>query len=488
MCYRRKFLNINLYLVKCKLRQKFSYYEYMKKLKIDFYNAQKVHFIGIGGVSMSALSVFLKNSGLKVSGSDLTENEFTKKLESFGIRVYIGHKAENIETADLVVYNSAIKLKNPELQCAIKKYIPIIERNKLLHEIAKNFKNVIAVSGCHGKTSTTALISEIFYKCNKNPTMHLGGTSSFFNSNFVIGRNKYFITEACEYKRNFLSLKPDAGIILNVDLDHTDYYSDLEDIKSAYFQFAKNIKPKGVVILNRDDKNSSFDIKHKSVGILNDAEYTAKNITDNGGKFGFDLYKKKKFMGGVQLNVFGYHNIYNALFSFAVCDYFKLNSKKIIKAINEFLGVKRRFESVGKINGALLISDYAHHPDEIKAAIFSAREISKDVVCVFQPHTYSRTKKFLHNFSQSFSGCDLILCDVYAAREKEDKQVLEKLAAECNKFAKSVKRVQKEDAYKYLNKNVYKGVILVLTAGDLHQSIMDSLEQNKLSQTETCLR
>ena len=451
----------------------------MKKIEIDFYTAKRIHFIGIGGVSMSALAVFLKNSGYIVSGSDLTESEFTNSLKSLGVKIYIGHKAENIEEADLVVYNSAIKLTNPELQYAIKKYIPIIERNKLLHEIAKNFKNVIAVSGCHGKTSTTALISEIFYKCKKNPTMHLGGVSKFFNSNYLLGGNKFFITEACEYKRNFLSLKPDAEIILNVCLDHTDYYLNLDDIKSAYFQFAKNIKKRGVVILNSDDENSNFNIKHLSVGILKDADYTAKNITDNGGKFGFDLYKNEKLIGNINLNVFGYHNIYNALFSFAVCDYFKLNSKKIIKAICEFCGVKRRFESIAKINDALLISDYAHHPDEINAAIKSAKKISKDIVCVFQPHTYSRTKKFMHNFAECFSECDLILCDIYAAREKEDIKVLKELTAECIKFAKSVICIKKEDVFLYLKSSFNNGVIVVLTAGDLHQIIINDLEMKK---------
>jgi len=299
--------------------------------------------------------------------------------------------------------------------------------------------------------------------------MHLGGISNYFNSNFVIGKKKFFITEACEYKRNFLSLSPDIAVILNIDEDHVDYYKDLNDIKSAFRDFSLSVKTDGKVIINGDDNNSDiFRSNAVKVGINSCAEYKACNIIENQGKYSFDLYKRGKFKGKINLNVYGYHNIYNALFGFAVADIYKLNAKKIIKTINSFKGVARRFENIGEINDIKVISDYAHHPREICAAILSAGALNQDVTCVFQSHTYSRTKNLLKDFAECFKNCDVVLTDIYAAREKHDDKVFLNLIDECKNHAHSVVYIQKEEVFDYLKQHIHKGIILILGAGDLH--------------------
>lgn len=447
----------------------------LKKIK-------KIHFIGIGGVSMSALANFALSKGFKISGSDLVKNDYTEKLEKSEVEVFYGHNAANVKGADLIVYNSAIKKDNPELVYANENSIPAIERNRFLKIVSDDYKNIIAVSGSHGKTSTSALISEIFYKCGKFPGMHLGGDSSFFDSNFVKGKNSFFITEACEYKRNFLSLNPDIAIILNIDEDHPDYYKDLNDVKAAFKEFSKTIKIGGKIIINADDNNSDIFPEYAvKIGINKKANYAARNIIEKEGKYGFDLFKKKIFKGRINLSVYGYHNIYNALFGFAAADIYNLNTEKIIEAINDFKGVDRRFENMGKVNDAKIISDYAHHPKEIAASILSAKALNKNVTCVFQSHTYSRTKKLLCDFARCFKGCNLILTDIYAAREEYDEEVFLNLVRECKAYADSVDCTGKENILEYLKSNVKEGIILVLGAGDLHFYVKDQLGKSELS-------
>lgn len=425
---------------------------------------------------MSALAGFALAKGFTITGSDLNKNEFTERLEALGVKIFLNHKAGNVKNADLVVFNSAIKEDNPELKYAVKNGITALERNKFLQIISNDFKNVIAISGCHGKTSASALIAEIFNKCGKVPSLHLGGVSNYFNSNFVIGDKDFFITEACEYKRNFLSLTPDVAVILNIDEDHPDYFKDLDDIKNAFKEFSLTIKTGGKVIVNADDINSCIFKKAVRVGINNNADYSARNITEACGKFSFDIYKKRKLKGRVNLTVYGYHNIYNALFGFAAADIYKLNAQEIILAINNFSGVSRRFENIGEVNGVKIISDYAHHPREISSTILSAKALAKNVTCVFQSHTYSRTKKLLVDFAVCFENCNLVLTEIYAAREEPDYDVFLNLVDECKKYADSVVCVDLNNIVDYLKNNVTDGVILILGAGDLHFFVTDQLK------------
>ena len=442
-------------------------------------NFKKIHFVGIGGVSMSALAHFALNKGCIVSGSDLALNDYTDNLAKKGAKIYAGHEAKNAENVDLLVYNSAVKSNNPELLYG-KKNTKVIERNRFLKIISDNYKKVIAVSGSHGKTSTSALISEIFYKCGKHPGMHIGGDSNFFNSNYQIGKPSFFITEACEYKRNFLTLTPDIAIILNIDEDHPDYYKDLNDIKDAFYSFSKNTNKNGSIIINADDNNSDIFLKYAvKIGIDNKAHYHAKNIKYENDKYSFDVFKKNKYIGRIKLSVYGYHNIYNALFGFAAADICNLKTEKVIEAISDFKGVYRRFENIGMINCAKVISDYAHHPREIAGTISNALTIDKNVTCVFQSHTYSRTKKFLLDFAKCFKDCNLILTDIYAAREEYDENVLNDLIIECKNYTNKVNYVKDYEVFDYLQKNIKDGIILILGAGDLHFTVLNALKNNR---------
>ncbi len=370
------------------------------------------HFIGIGGVSMSALAQILSSQGIVVQGSDYSNNDYVKRLRESGIKVFIGHKAENVKGAEIVVYNSAIAEDNEELVFARENNLKILSRAEMLFEVSNDHEKIIAVSGAHGKTTTTAMITEVFCCAGLFPTAHLGGVLKSQNSNFVLGEKKYFITEACEYKDNFLKLNPTISIILNVEPEHLDYFKTFENVQSSFEKFAQNSQ-----FLVCNDK---VEIVHPLKISFGNTGYLAKNIKQiKNGCYKFDCFLHNKKLFKIKLNIVGKHNIFNALACIAVCRHFNISAKCIKKTLRKYKGVLRRYEV--KKNRPFIVHDYAHHPSEIRSVINATRNFRKGrIIVAFQPHTFSRTKTLMNEFKVAFDGADEIyIIKTYSAREKK---------------------------------------------------------------------
>lgn len=398
---------------------------------------KKVHFIGIGGISMSGLAEILIKKGFKVSGSDMKSSPLTDKLSSLGVEIYIGQSKENINSdIDLVVYTAAISDDNPELLRAKELNIPIMIRAEFLGQIMKGHKYNIAISGTHGKTTTTSMLSTIALSANLDPTILVGGELDIINGNVRVGHSDYFITEACEYKRSFLKFFPYIGVILNIDKDHLDYYKDIDDIESAFIKFAKLIPDNGYLVCCSDDKKMKDIISSVSCNVITygieSGTLRAKNISyDEKGCATFDVYKSDELILSVKLNIPGRHNILNSLASIASSLIIDIPKGKITEGLENFKGAHRRFEIKGKKDGITVIDDYAHHPTEIKATLNAVQNYPhKKVYCVFQPHTFSRTLSLYKEFAASFDKVDeLVLADIYAAREKDTHKVSSNMLA-----------------------------------------------------------
>ena len=387
---------------------------------------KKIHFIGIGGISMSGLAAVLLNSGFKVSGSDFKNSPIVEKLESSGAEIYIGHKRENIKNVDLVVYTAAIPSDNAELLEAKEKNILLMDRAEFLGEIMKGHKYNVAVSGTHGKTTCTSMLSHVTLAGNLDPTILIGGELDVIGGNFRIGASEYFLTEACEYNRSFLKFFPYIGVILNIDADHLDCYKDIDEIADTFLKFSKLIPEDGYLIGYNDDFRvkeilSKVNCNTLSYGFDDSADVTAKNIVFNtNGCATFDVYKDNKSLLTLTLDVPGKHNILNALATVCVSIIFNISNENVIEGLSDCKGAHKRFEYKGEINGITVIDDYAHHPTEIKATLSTAKQIKHNkTYCIFQPHTYTRTKTLFNEFTECFGDTDeLILMDIYAAREK----------------------------------------------------------------------
>lgn len=394
---------------------------------IDINNIRKIHFIGIGGVSMSAIADILLSKGYKVSGSDSKENCILDKLKSLGAEIHIGHRASNVaDDTELVVYTAAISEDNEELLKAGELNIPVFSRAVFLGELMKDYKSSLCVSGTHGKTTTTSLISKIFVDAGTDPTINVGGYVPFLDGNLRIGKTGPFITEACEYTNSFLSFFPTHAVILNVKADHLDFFKDLDDIRKSFRAFAELLPDDGVLVINGEIDDVSYftnDLKATVItfGLNGNYDYTAQNIRyDDLAMPTFDICTKDGNSYEVKLPLPGEHNIYNALAAVACSVSYGLDIKDAISSIEGFSGVQRRFEIKGKLGGATVIDDYAHHPDEISATLEAAHNFPhKKLWCVFQPHTYTRTEALLDDFAKSLSAADaVVLADIYAAREK----------------------------------------------------------------------
>lgn len=453
----------------------------MEKLNLKQLKNQIFHFIGIGGISMSALALMLKKDGFCVQGSDETENDEVKKLIKKKVTVFVGHAESNVVGAGVVVVSSAIHYDNPEYQYALKNNLTIIKRAELLGCIASMYKTTIAIAGSHGKTTTTAMISEMFILANKKPTIHVGGVLKLIDSNYMIGNKKYFITENCEYKDNFLQVKPDISVILNIDSDHLDYFGSLENLKKSFFKYASITKNGGINIVSGDDKNTRFLLKNKdnaTFGLSKKCDIFAENIREyKKGFYSFDVIVFNCNMGNIKLNIVGKHNIYNALACVFVGLVCQIDFETIVYAIENFSGVKRRCEIVGELNGAMVFHDYAHHPKQIEKMISVAlSQIDKKqgkVIVVFEPHTFSRTKYLLEDFAKSFKGSDLVIfAPVYSARENESDGANSKdLALKTKKYAKNCLCLNSyEEIKKVLKHVVMKGdIVMILGAGTIEK-------------------
>lgn len=452
----------------------------MKISKPQFIDkAKKVHMIGIGGISMSGLAQILSAMGCSVSGSDMKSSARTEKLKELGIKIFEGHQEENIDDPDLVVYSAAIKPDNPEYKKAKELDIPLIDRAALLGDIMAYYKYPVAVSGTHGKTTTTSMISLILLSVGLNPTIHVGAEIKALGDATRLGGYDYFIVEACEYTGSFLKFKPFAEIILNIEFDHADYFKNLEHVKSTFEEFTNIVDDEGFIIGCADDKNV-VEILQKSnkksilFGIDNhNAEWLAKDIKYNGiGCASYILLKNGCEIGNVALNVPGKHNILNSLAAISCCYYLGCPVDSAIKTLATFTGAERRFEYKGSFNDIKIIDDYAHHPSEIEATLKTAKKISKrDVWCIFQPHTYSRTKHLLDEFGKALCIADkVIICDIYAAREKDPGDInASSLVQKVNEYGGNAMYIpQFEDIKDYVaNQAKPEDIVITMGAGDI---------------------
>jgi UDP-N-acetylmuramate--alanine ligase len=391
----------------------------MKSLKAG----KHIHIIGVGGISMSGIAKWCISEGFEVSGSDKTYSETIDELKVLGIRAYVGSREEEIKAADTIVYSSAVPECDAELLCARNTGKIVYERHAFLAEIGKEFNNVIAVGGTHGKTTTTALTATMFLEDGKNFSAHLGGESLDLGGNFYIGGKDYFISEACEYKQSLLSFTPDCAVVLNVESDHPDCYESIEALRQTFAKFVDNTQKNGFIVINGALEYLNF---HKctnahmlTFGYEQSFDCYAANISEHGGKCEYDVFFKQEYYGRIKSSLYGRHNIMNTLAAITVAECNGIERSAAIRAAKKFRGVKRRFEFVKMVNGARVVLDYAHHPSEITATIETAKKLSyRNLRVYFQPHTYSRTAKFFNEFAAAFSGVDdLSFVATYPARE-----------------------------------------------------------------------
>ena len=394
---------------------------------LNFEEPIHVHFIGIGGISMSGLAEILLEEGFTISGSDAKQSALTDSLAKKGATIYIGQKASNLSIRPaLVVYTAAIREDNEEFKAAVDAGIPMLSRAELLGQIMDNYEKSIAVAGTHGKTTTTSMISQILLVAKADPTISVGGILESIGGNIRVGGSEVFITEACEYTNSFLHFHPKYSIITSVEAEHLDFFKDIDDIRRSFHEFAGNTSHDGVLIINGqiaalDQITNNLSCSVTTYGLCENDDFYAKNITYNDHACGtYTLMHKTEDLGTVSLSVPGKHNVSNSLAAIALCLNLGLPLDVIKKGLLQFGGTKRRFEYKGTKNGITVIDDYAHHPTEVAATLTAARNYPHGrIICVFQPHTYSRTKAFLSDFARVLSMADIVvLADIYAAREK----------------------------------------------------------------------
>lgn len=452
----------------------------MFEINIDDSKYKNIFFIGIGGISMSALAELMLYKGYKVYGSDKMPSINTEKLEKNGATIYYEHKKEHIENMDLVIFTDAISFDNEEYMAAVKEKIDLVDRATFLGAIMKNYKNSIAVSGTHGKTTTTSMITEIIKDLDLNPTIMLGGQLKDIDGNIKIGDENLFLTEACEYKANILKYFPTTEIILNIDEDHLDYFDNIDHIIRTFKGYVDNLHADDYVILNVDDENvdTLFPIDNCKVftfGIKNDADLRAKNIDFSEDGFPtYDLYLKGKKICHVELSVLGRHNVLNSLAALAATYVNNIPLEDAVLALKSYKGVERRLEEKGYYKGTKIMDDYAHHPTEIKSSIHAIKNACKGkLYTIFQPHTYTRTKLLLDAFANSFDESDvIIITDIYAAREKDYGDIHSKTLRDAisdhrdNAFYIS----GFEDIVKFIKENIKKDdVVVTMGAGDVYK-------------------
>lgn len=451
----------------------------MIAFNLDSHQIQHIHLIGIGGISMSAIAEILLKHGYSVSGSDIKDSRLLEKLRTIGAEIYIGHNEENIKNQDLVVYSAAIKAHNPERQEALRKNIPQVDRAEMLGQIMKKYKKAIAVAGCHGKTTTTSLVSLILQKSDFDPTILVGGELDEIGGNIRIGESEHFITEACEYVESFLKFHPFIGIILNIDEDHLDYFKDIHHIKSAFKKFAHLVPKEGFLVACNDDHHvrdiyNDLDCKLVTYGIHNASDFTATDISFNHEGFpSFKVWYQGQSLGTFELSIPGLHNVYNSLAAIATAYLLGVSTEKIIENIKVYHGIHRRFELLGSAKGAKVIDDYAHHPAEIRATLEAAQKYPhKKIWCVFQPHTYTRTIALLNDFLEAFRLADhVIITDIYAARELDEGKIHSKTLADQIRGVADVRYIKDfEEISDFIYTNIQsEDLVITMGAGDVHR-------------------
>lgn len=412
--------------------------------KIDFNNPIKVHFIGIGGISMSGLAEILLKEGFQITGSDMKASEITDQLSEMGALINIGQYASNIsDDIDLVIYTAAIHEDNEEFQAVKAKNIPMLSRAQLLGQIMSNYQYSVAVSGTHGKTTTTAMLSYIMLEADVDPTISVGGMIDAIGGNIRVGTSDYFVTEACEYTNSFHAFNPYISIILNVDADHLDFFSGIEEIAESFHTFATKTPENGLVIVNGDMEYYKTVTDSLKCRVLTFGEKSSNNLTASNIRFDefghptYTLIIDGKEITDITLHLFGRHNVYNSLSAIAASLELGIPMEVIQAGLLHCKGADRRFQYKGTIlDNVKVLDDYAHHPTEISATLAAAKNLDyHELWCIFQPHTYTRTYALLDDFAEALKVCDhVIVADIYAAREKDTgmvsaRDLAEKIAA-----------------------------------------------------------
>ena len=460
----------------------------MKILEKNIKN--KIHLTGIGGIGMSGIAEVLFSQGYKIQGSDLLNNNNTKRLKKMGIKVFLGHSQKNLKNVNILVISSAIKKNNTELKFAKKNKIPVYKRSDMLAALMK-YNESIAVSGSHGKTTTTSLISSVLESADFDPTTIIGGIVNQYKSTTRIGKSNWMVVEADESDGSLIDLFPKIAVLTNINKEHMDFYKNYSNLKKYFLNFTNNIPFDGVAIYcndNTDLKKLLLENKKKnkiSYGLNKDSDVRATNILINekGSFFDINIKKtnllKKETINKIRLNVLGRHNIQNSLAAVTVAKILNINTNKIKQAFQKFKGVKRRFTLVCNFKGIKIIDDYAHHPEEIKATLELARDLKpKKIIVIFQPHRYSRFKNLYYDFKKVLKNCDrLYVADIYSACEKKIKNISkEKFVFEMNKidknFAKSLNNIKSLPKI-ILNEGSKGDIVIFIGAGDISKWVND---------------
>jgi UDP-N-acetylmuramate--alanine ligase len=431
----------------------------------EFLEAKRVHFIGIGGIGMSAVARMLLEQGKIVTGSDGTQSPITDELVSLGAEICIGHKAQNIgKDVEAVVYTVAIPKDNPELKEAVRRNGLLLTYAESLREISKS-KYTVAISGTHGKTTTTSMIAEIMMDAKLDPTVIVGSLMKRTQSNFVFGHSKYFVVEACEYKRSFLNLEPSILVITNIDADHLDYYKDMKDIQRAFTEMILRVSPGGYIVCNPRDENVKPVLASARAKVIDYTQFQDERL---------------------QLKIPGMHNRENAAAALAVAHVLEVSTRGAKKTLSGFEGTWRRFDLKGKtVKGALVYDDYGHHPTEIRATLSGAREMypEQKIIAVFQPHLYSRTKEHLEEFGACFADAnEVVLAPIYAARESNDSSVTSAMVAE--KISLHGQEAKSFDNFSIIKEYILShaekdDVIVMIGAGDIYTLSSELLAQKE---------
>lgn len=439
---------------------------------------EKIHFVGIGGIGMSGIAEVLLNLGFKVTGSDIRKSETTERLEHLGARIFYGHREENVRDVDVVVISSAVKGDNPEVQKAKDLFIPVIQRAEMLAELMR-MKYSVAVAGSHGKTTTTSLISSILGQAGMDPTCVIGGKLNSFGSNAKLGSSKFLVAEADESDGTFLLLFPTIAVVTNIDLEHLDFYKDINEIKEAFIAFLNKVPFYGLDLICIDNTNVQSIIpflkrRYMTYGLSKQADLRAEDIQHQGLKTTFSVIYRGKEMGDIELSLPGIHNVVNGLAACGVAIELDIPFATIKEALKHFSGIQRRLEI--KLDGPItLIDDYGHHPTEIRATLAAIRNMwQRRIIVVFQPHRYTRTKALMDEFATSFNEADiLIVTEIYPASEEKIEGITggrlsEKIRASGHKHVFFVPTSDKA-AERVLEMAKSGDVVVTLGAGDIYR-------------------
>lgn len=442
-------------------------------------DCRSVYFIGIGGINMSSLALITKERGYLVGGSDNAKTALTRRLSDAGIQVFYGHDRAQAEDYDAVVYTVAISPENPEYRMAQEKGIPCISRADYLGYIMTGYQRRIGIAGMHGKSSCTSMCAQVLLEAHANPTVLSGAELPMMGGAFHVGGEENFVFEACEYMDSFLDFNPTVAVILNIEMDHVDYFKSMEQIRTSYARYAARTGRDGVAVVNGDDEEVLLSMKHYEGELLRfgikseNADLRAVDLRSQDGRYSFDVLERGEYVCHVDLGVTGYHHVYNALATVAVCRLCGLTAKEIEQGLAHFTGAARRMEYKGCLGGVCVYDDYGHHPTEIRATLSGARGLTRGegrLICVYQPHTYSRTAALFEEFAESFGAADRVMfAPIYAAREKDTLGVSSKLLAE-----RIGARAEALDSFEAIAKRLTEearegDAIVVMGAGDVYR-------------------